>query len=496
MKRIKNLKKSEIINPPCTRYNPKYDYILKAAKALPLWEKTTGRIYPKKDTFEHNFYLQHDNIEDTMAGKTFIDMSKQSKRSFDINDSLNRCTNSSNNNTNRPHTSKIKDFSNKNKKYSKIIPHSFIQNISENKNKKKLNILSKLLRNNYFRKQKFNKTLKEAKKNFLNNTKIDKSTNNNRIKSTNINEISNNNMTNNNNKDNIRKNEDNKENMESNNLSKDSYDIFKHIYLKKKKQKNKNKLYYTNRSCGYIEGNSLLNVKKTIKKKIKAPDFEKCISREFLDRIEESKIAVSPYLLPNYECVRAKPIMMVVYDRKKHKINRAKSASLMRVDNSFYYDQSKAIECVNNHISIHPPNFNLMTSRPDGKEALPSFMKKIFNKNSCYGISEKSLILNNYKNGEYMAFKSSFRPKMSFNKVINKNLLKSKKFAKNISFNGNSIIIKNNVYGASLKYYMKNYKDILKKKILPKFDNAILKSIGEKTTNNINEIINNRGYYQ
>ena len=61
---INNLKiKEKQNNPCCTKYNPKYDSILKGIKSLPLWEKITGRIYHKKEAFEHKFYLQHENIE-------------------------------------------------------------------------------------------------------------------------------------------------------------------------------------------------------------------------------------------------------------------------------------------------------------------------------------------------------------------------------------------------------------------------------------------------
>ena len=51
--RINNLKiKEKQNNPCCTKYNSKYDSILKGIKSLPLWEKITGRIYHKKEAFE------------------------------------------------------------------------------------------------------------------------------------------------------------------------------------------------------------------------------------------------------------------------------------------------------------------------------------------------------------------------------------------------------------------------------------------------------------
>ena len=495
MQNLEKMKRKVIPNPSCTKYNPKYDSILKGAKSLPLWEKTTGRIYPKKETFEHNFYLQHDNIEDTMAGKTFIDMSKQmSKRSFDNNDTINdqtyKITNRYSNSKNRPLSSRISEYYNEIKKNTKISSDSFIQNNSGHNKKEKRNILSKPLRSNSLLIKKGNKTFNETKKKYY-YYYSKKSTNNNNTKRNTIYRNMNNNLSNYyNHNNNIQNNEDIQENIDSNNSSKDSYDSFRQIYMKRKKLRNNINQYYINRSYGNSKENSFLKSNKEMKKKIKAPDFEKCISRESLDKIEENKIPVTPYLLPNYKYVRGKPIMMVVYDRKKHKINRSKSASLMRVDNSFYYDQNKVIENINNHISIHPPNFNLMASRPFDKDPLPSYMKKIFSKSSCYEMSEKSLKLNNYKNGEYIAFKSSMWPKMSFNKIININMLKSKNFINNINFDGHSGDINNNIYGTSLKFYINNYKDILKESILPKFDGITFKSIDDKMNINIKEIIN------
>ena len=165
---------------------------------------------------------------------------------------------------------------------------------------------------------------------------------------------------------------------------------------------------------------------------IKAPDFKLMISREALTKVKNSKISVVPYLLPNFKSVRDRPIMMVVYDRKKHKINRCKSASLTRIDNTYYYNPNDILECINNHVSSHPPNFNLMTSRPDDEDPLPSYMKKIFTHRACFDMTQLSLKLKELKNTNIAEVCSSFFPKLSFNKIINLNLLKSKKFFNNV----------------------------------------------------------------
>lgn len=494
---IKNLKiKEKQNNPSCTKYNPKYESILKGIKSLPLWEKLTGRIYHKKETFEHKFYLQHENIEDTMAGNTFIDMSKQiSKRVFDNSLSsgeyINRTkfsNSNSNININKPFTTmnKINDFK------SLSFGVSLYSNTSNNKNKnKKINHekiirptsvfhVKKKIKNNIF----YNKTKK-----FNNISKIDKSTYNNNT--TNINSLidSFNDIDNKINK--INKKQEEIKKAEDSDISTDSYDLFKNIYTKKKKRKNELNSYTSNNynkiKNNYSNKKNKFPNKK--KKKINAPDFKKCLSRDSLYKLEEKNFSVVPYLIPNYESVRAKPPMMVVYNRKKHKIIRAKSANLLNLDNK-YYKQNIDLDNINNHISVHPPDFNLMNSRPIDNGPLPSYMKKIFDRNNCYNISDYSLKLNNYKNRDFISMKSTFWPKVSFNKVINLNLLKSKKFLNNFIFDEKNEL-KKQIFGKALKFYNKNYEEIFKEEGLPKFDNVTYKSYDRKININVKDLIKN-----
>ena len=485
---LKNMKKREIHNnPSCTKYNPKYDSILRGVKSLPLWEKITGRIHPKKEVFEHKFYLQHENIEDTMAGKTFIDMSKQIlRRCFDIPESQRSNFNKTNYNMNSNLSDSNSNIINKNrpltnrtgktntKRISSAI--SSYSDIKEEKRKKKP-IASRPISAFLFK--------KKIKKNFFNdkirrlhNDSTNINTSNNNLIDTSNNIINKNNIISNNNSNkNIKLKNTEVNNDDDSDLSKDSFDLFKHVYIKKKKKNEEDKNEYYKLSK---KGHSSKVSKKLRKQKIKAPDFRKCLSRESLSKIEDNKTAVTPYLLPNYESVRPKQAMMVVYNIKKHKINRAKSDSLLNLDNRYYYDENKALDNINNHISIHPPDFNLMMSRPIDNQPLPSYMKKIFDRNSCYGISDNSLKLNNYRNRGFTSFKSSFWPKISFNKVINLNLLKSKKFLDNIIFDENKKEIKNKLYGSALKFYNKNYEEILKEEGLPQFDNITYKSLDKK----------------
>ena len=103
-KRKKN--RNEVI-PNCTKYNPKYDIILKRSPSNPLWSSLTSRPnHIKEDNFP--FYIIPKNILENTAGKTFIDMSKQTKRKINNDDN--------NNKHNRPKSTK-----NLKKSYSNII---------------------------------------------------------------------------------------------------------------------------------------------------------------------------------------------------------------------------------------------------------------------------------------------------------------------------------------------------------------------------------------
>jgi ABC-type transporter lipoprotein component MlaA len=72
------------------------------------------------------------------------------------------------------------------------------------------------------------------------------------------------------------------DNEETNN-SNDSFDLFRHIYAKKLKKKNKKK-----------------NTSEIIEKKIKSIDFDQIISREDLEEVKNRHSSVVPYLFPNF----------------------------------------------------------------------------------------------------------------------------------------------------------------------------------------------------
>ena len=476
-KKKKKITKQE--NPPCTKYNPKYNSILKRSVSTPAWATMRGR----KDIFDqaeqHPFYIDHDNILDTMAGKSFIDMKKQTgdkKNKFRLvsrpvssygSSSLTLIKNNSAYNPNNLYNKSILNNYNKIKRpYSSINPRLRRKNYSINL-RSNISAFSESNLKSYD-KNKFNKkTINKKATNIGKNKSIDTELNKNFNKTNNLSNYNNNldyqnNIT-------ESENENEKDNTDT---SKDSYELYKHVYTKEIKNRNRK--------------NKRNELQKEI---IKGPNFKQMISRETLDKLHDDKIPVVPYLLPNFSSVRERQIMMVVYDRKKHKINRSKSASLARIDNTFYYNPNDILTKINNYISSHPPNFNMMTSRPDDNDPLPSYMKRIYTRNSCYDITQLSLKLNNYKNRGFATMNSSFWPKKSFNKIINLNLLKSKKFLNNVIGNQNNLLRQFKGLGTSLRFYNKNYEDIMRENFLERFDNVTYKSIKRDHSKQVIELV-------
>ena len=487
-----NKKKKEKIllqgTPPCTKYNPKYTSIFRRSASSPPWGTLKGRdnIFDGKID-EHPFYIEHKNILDTMAGKAFIDMKKQKQIRNKTEDK-----NKDPNKKSRPSSSFGSNIYSikKNKSVTigsndKLKPKSLkINNIEKKRPFSCIN--ARMRRKNYSINLRSNISAFSPSNSIINDKKY---SNNNFILGSNSNNKMKINISRNKiievdfNKSSTRLNNSNdfrnkseikyENSKEPIDISEDSYELYKNIYKKeiiKKRPNNFNKTY--------------------TKKIIKGPNFKQMISREALDKLKDDKIPIVPYLLPNFSSVRGRPIMMVVYDRKYHKINRNKSDTLARIDNTFYYDPNEILTKINNYVSSHPPNFNMMTSRPDDDDPLPSYMKRIYTRNGCYDITQLSLKLNNYKNRGFAKMHSSFFPKKSFNKIINLNLLKSKKFLNNVIGDEKLFYRQFKGLGPSLKFYNKNYEDILRDNFLERFDNVTYKSIKKEHSQKILDLVN------
>lgn len=104
--------------------------------------------------------------------------------------------------------------------------------------------------------------------------------------------------------------------------------------------------------------------------------------------------------------------------------------------------------------------------------------------------------MNNFSEGQFAKTTDSFWPHKSHNKIINLNLLNSEKFLENL-MNKNELK-KNNkksltqYVDKSLKFYNKNFEDLLKESMLTKFDGVTFKSFQRKSKlNNLDNFIMN-----
>ena len=496
-KHMQNLKKKEVrFNPTCTKYNPKYDTILKTARSLPSWEKQIGRKQSKKKDVCDKFYIEHENLIDTMAGSAFIDMSKQLTKKNSILESLDK---------DKDKTYLLDNYSFINNNDNDIeIKINF--NINAN-NKKPITSLTKEITKEGLRiSDKINKKFKK------NNFNINKDKNfsfNNSINFTNKKIMKkilekkekNKDIINISNISEIKPDIDSSRIINVNDLSKDSTISIIKYNPKNNQMKSLTQNYLNNsdissksldmvtRYYNYRKKQFRKKINKSDKKRalIKAPDFSKNISREDLDRINEAKKSYISYLIPNYSQVRERPKMLVKYTKKNsdEKTYRNNSAQIKGVNYSFYYDANKAIEKVNNHSSIPSFNFGLMSSRRLDDDPLPSYMKNIMNRDS---LSEFSLIMNNYSNRGFSDVRTSFYPKQSFNNVINLNLLKSKKLMENTVFgNAKKKFKKSNpLLNKIIRFYKRNFETIMADKNLKKFDNITYKGIEDYKKNIFN----------
>ena len=100
---------------------------------------------------------------------------------------------------------------------------------------------------------------------------------------------------------------------------------------------------------------------------------------------------------PNYNSVEERVKMMVVYNKNKHK---KKENKFVGINSSELFNKADSFEKIYGNKYKVVPKFEKMLSRPEDK-TLPSFMKQLFNKMSEYVITDKTLQLNNFSNGEY-----------------------------------------------------------------------------------------------
>jgi hypothetical protein len=170
------------------------------------------------------------------------------------------------------------------------------------------------------------------------------------------------------------------------------------------------------RNNSYISNKQ--NILPTLNTNNKVVNFEKMLSREYVRKINERKKNIYSSLSPNYESIRPKCIMKVIYAQKYYKKNR--KGEFKSNFNEFVFDINKHFNNYNNHSPPKDIFLGKMTGRElNNKSHLPSYMVRQYNRNAFNTFNEKSLEMNNFANGDLKVLKSSFNDKKSFNHKLN-----------------------------------------------------------------------------
>ena len=519
--RQKGNKIEEFKTPNCTKYNPNKNCIMRRTLVGPEWEKLRGRLplFGKDNT---KFYLNHeDPLKD--IGGNFIDMDKQTMRGELIESHDLRIL------TYKPFVPKMK----KNKTYQKMDKSKITEeeNIKSDLIESEYSEFNKtnpimVAKNNTINNSTYKSKQKRVQsavttstrpqtgrpKNLTtltsNNSKQINNTSNS-IGGRNITSISRN--LNANNLTPLNRTLSEEKDIEICSMSSselnDSYNQFKNVYQKQIKPKNENqniqnkdKRRYSykssrnssmrNKQGKQVSNNKIknrpksstinlklnLNRKVVHKKRIKGPDFDKAISREYYDNLTDHGATLIPFSLPNFKQVRERPLSMVIYERPTYK--KKKKSEIIGITPDMYNDIYRYLESINNYKKTVSPRFEKMTARPPMDDSpLPVYMKGEISRGACEMVTDTTLKMNNFAEGKFISSYTSFWPKKSFNKIVNLNLLNSDAFLANLTNDQNAFRESNNYVAKTMKFYHKNYEDLLKEGLLNKFDNVTYKTI-------------------
>ena len=479
--------KKPVLTPDCTKYAPNKEFVMKRILVSPNWKTRKGRS-PLFGTDNTKYYLNHEDPLKNI-GHTFIDMDKQTMRGNLNNSHDLRILTTKTFVSKNQRKKKVKNAYNNNKYNKSVINSDYL---SLDKTKSNMNLLRKY-EQDYVKSNKKRVTSAvtsstrpqtAVKKNLTtltsNNSKFVNNTSNSLAGNKNITSISNN----------LNKllNEDNSSE-ESLVESNDSYKIYKAVYKKELKPKEntekiKNVKKYIGNNNLFKRDNKKIRPKSSNMKRklnIKGPDFDKTMSREQYYELND-KGSVIPFSLPNFKQVRERPLTMVVYERPVYKKYTKKEIKGITPD--MYNDIYKYLDNVNNHKRCLSPNFSKMNVnyKKNDKNPLPLYMRGVTSRGACETINEINLKMNNFAEGKFISNYTSFWPKKSFNKIVNLNLLNSKSFLSHmINDNESAHYLKK-----SLKFYRKNYKELIKEGLLNKFDNVTFKSIKPKISKELN----------
>ena len=154
-------------------------------------------------------------------------------------------------------------------------------------------------------------------------------------------------------------------------------------------------------------------------------DFSKTLPRN-MNVFVQKKVdeTTPPFSTPSYKLTEPRCISMVSYNNSvRDKIIPKK---FMGIDPELFIQPDKAFEHTNNHKKSSAPSFDIMSGRNQKDGPLPAYMINVWDRRSIETMTEKGLKMNYYSNSEfYNGNYSMFKPKKSYNKMINYTIMKN-----------------------------------------------------------------------
>ena len=469
----------EIHQPACTRYNPNYNYIKPKLLEGPLWKDIPGRNQKGLNANEDKIFSNQ--IEDNKNYKYYVLESEKSKCLVNMNKTTQRGEFGDIKDlrirTDKPfiknNKKRKKDLDNQSKSQMNKINYDIKKNI--NKNNTNIRYISLNPTSNRIIKKYKNLTtmrseprdLLEKEIQNLSHNKNKKEKTRRKINKTILKQIG------------LFDNMNN--NTEKSNDSEDKEKSQKKIINIKSslsKEINNNYISLTERT-----NKSLVKEINKTKINCKAPNFDKIISREQVEKARGIKHYMIPFITPNYSLVTERPLTMTDYDKSKSKSNK-KHPKYKGLDYSFLYKPDELIDKYNNHIPAKVPNFNYMTSRPNKKNSpLPPFMQNVHDRLSLNNLNDKSLFLNNYSNRGYSAAVTTFFPKKSYNNIVNYSVINSKKYMEDKK--DDDVEKKIEFLKKQVNYEQEKCEQLIKEGTINKFDKITFRTNKKRSNNKI-----------
>ena len=207
----------------------------------------------------------------------------------------------------------------------------------------------------------------------------------------------------------------------------------------------------------------------------KTIDFSKTLPRTFnIFSKKKDEQSIPSFSNPNYKLTEPRSISMVSYSNNiRDKIIPKK---FIGIDPQIFLEPNKVLDLVNNHKKVSVPNFDIMSGRKQDEGPLPAYMINVWDRRSIETMTDKGLKMNNYSNSNFHRESySTFKPKKSYNKMINYTIMKNdnEKIDEELK-NINEEVFGNKKLKKLIETYSKDDKDNINNKI--NFDVISLKS--------------------